>query len=352
MRYRMNITELLKLTNELEASDLHLTVGVPPTLRVNGLLSPLEYPELTENDVYEMVYSILNNEQRKKFEELKELDFSLEIVNVARFRVNIFLHRRGIAGAFRLIPERIKTLEELGLPQSLAEFTKKSKGLVLITGPTGSGKSTTISSLIDIINESQKLHIITIEDPIEFIHKHKKCIIDQREVGLHTTSFSYALRSALREDPDVILVGEMRDLETISLAVTAAETGHLVFSTLHTNSAAETVERIIDVFPVHQQRQIRIQLAESLQGVVSQILLPNIDQTKRVPAVEIMLATPAIRNIIREERIHMISATIQSSQQHGMQTVDQSLRQLYQNHIIDKETALSKASDTKFVVSH
>ncbi len=352
MRYKMNITELLKLTNELEASDLHLTVGVPPTLRVNGLLSPLEYPELTENDVYEMVYSILNNEQRKKFEELKELDFSLEIVNVARFRVNIFLHRRGIAGAFRLIPERIKTLEELGLPQSLAEFTKKSKGLVLITGPTGSGKSTTISSLIDIINESQKLHIITIEDPIEFIHKHKKCIIDQREVGLHTTSFSYALRSALREDPDVILVGEMRDLETISLAVTAAETGHLVFSTLHTNSAAETVERIIDVFPVHQQRQIRIQLAESLQGVVSQILLPNIDQTKRVPAVEIMLATPAIRNIIREERIHMISATIQSSQQHGMQTLDQSLRQLYQNHIIDKETALSKASDTKFVVSH
>jgi twitching motility protein PilT len=299
-----------------------------------------------------MIYSILNNEQRKKFEELKELDFSLEIVNIARFRVNIFLHRRGIAGAFRLIPERIKTLEELGLPQSLAEFTKKSKGLVLITGPTGSGKSTTISSLIDIINESQKLHIITIEDPIEFIHKHKKCIIDQREVGLHTTSFSYALRSALREDPDVILVGEMRDLETISLAVTAAETGHLVFSTLHTNSAAETVERIIDVFPVHQQRQIRIQLAESLQGVVSQILLPNIDQTKRVPAVEIMLATPAIRNIIREERIHMISETIQSSQQHGMQTMDQSLRQLYHNHIIDKETALSKASDTKFVVSH
>jgi twitching motility protein PilT len=348
----MNITELLKLTDELEASDLHLTVGVPPTLRINGLLSPLEYLELTENDVYEMIYSILSNEQRKKFEELKELDFSLEVVNVARFRVNVFLHRNGIGAAFRLIPEKIKTLDELGLPQSIAEFTRRPKGLVLITGPTGSGKSTTISSLIDIINESQKLHIITIEDPIEFIHKHKKCIIDQREVGLHTTSFSYALRSALREDPDVILVGEMRDLETISLAVTAAETGHLVFSTLHTNSAAETVERIIDVFPVHQQRQIRIQLAESLQGVVSQILLPNIDQTKRVPAVEIMLATPAIRNIIREERIHMIPATIQSSQQYGMQTMDQSLRQLYQNHIIDKATALSKASDPKFVVSH
>jgi twitching motility protein PilT len=348
----MNITELLKLTNELEASDLHLTVGVPPTLRINGLLSPLEYPELTENDVYEMIYSILSNEQRKKFEELKELDFSLEIVNIARFRVNVFLHRRGIGGAFRLIPEKIKTLDDLGLPQSLAEFTKKPKGLVLITGPTGSGKSTTISSLIDIINENQRLHIITIEDPIEFIHKHKKCIIDQREIGLHTTSFAYALRSALREDPDVILVGEMRDLETISLAVTAAETGHLVLSTLHTNSAAETVERIIDVFPAHQQRQIRIQLAESLQGVVSQTLLPNIDQTKRVPAVEIMIAIPAIKNIIREERIHMIPATIQSSQQYGMQTMDQSLRQLYQNHIIDKATALSKASDPKFVVSH
>ncbi len=347
----MNITELLKLTDELEASDLHLTVGVPPTLRVNGLLSPLKYPELTENDVYEMVYSILSNEQRKKFEELKEIDFSLEVVNVARFRVNVFLHRNGIGAAFRLIPEKIKTLDELGLPQSIAEFTRRPKGLVLITGPTGSGKSTTISSLIDIINESQRFHIITIEDPIEFIHKHKKCIIDQREVGLHTSSFAYALRSALREDPDVILVGEMRDLETISLAVTAAETGHLVFSTLHTNSAAETVERIIDVFPAHQQRQIRIQLAESLQGVVSQTLLPNIDQTKRVPSVEIMIATPAIKNIIREERIHMIPATIQSSQQYGMQTMDQSLRQLYQNHIIDKATALSKASDPKFVVS-
>lgn len=348
----INITELLKITSERDASDLHLTVGVPPTLRVNGFLSKLDYPELTESDVYEMIYSILSNEQRKKFEEIKEIDFSLEIVNVARFRVNVFMHRRGIAGAFRLIPEKIKTLEELGLPQNLAEFSKKPKGLVLITGPTGSGKSTTISSLIDIINEHQKLHIITIEDPIEFIHQHKNCIIDQREVGLHTKSFAYALRSALREDPDVILVGEMRDLETISMAVTAAETGHLVFSTLHTNSAAETVERIIDVFPAHQQRQIRIQLSESLQGVISQTLLPNIDQSKRVPAVEIMIATPAIKNIIREERIHMIPAAIQGSQQYGMQTMDQSLRQLYHNHIIDRETALSKANDPKFVVSH
>jgi len=348
----MKISELLKLTRDADASDLHLTVGVPPTLRINGFLSKLEYPELTENDVYEMIYSILNDIQRKKFEEIKEIDFSIEIVNGARFRVNVFQHRRGIAGAFRLIPEKIKTLEELGLPQGLEEFAKKPKGLVLITGPTGSGKSTTISSLIDIINKNQKLHIITIEDPIEFIHEHKNCIIDQREVGIHTQSFAYALRSALREDPDVILVGEMRDLETISMAVTAAETGHLVFSTLHTNSAAETVERIIDVFPAHQQRQIRIQLAESLQAVISQTLLPNIDQSGRVPAVEIMKATPAIKNIIREERIHMIPATIQASRQQGMQTTDQSLRDLYRSHIIDREVALLKAVDPKFVISH
>ena len=348
----MNINELLKLTNDLDASDLHLTVGVPPTVRINGFLSKLDYPELTEENSYEMLYSILNNEQRKKFEEVKEIDFSIEIINVARFRVNVFQHRRGIAGAFRLIPDTIKTLEELGMPKRLEELAKKPKGLVLITGPTGSGKSTTISSLIDIINENQRLHILTIEDPIEFIHKHKSCIIDQREVGIHTHSFAYALRSALREDPDVILVGEMRDLETISMAVTAAETGHLVFSTLHTNSAAETVERVIDVFPSHQQRQIRVQLAESLQAVVSQTLLPNIDRTGRVPAVEIMKATPAIKNIIREERIHMIPATIQGSHQQGMQTTDQSLQELYRNHIIDREVALSKAIDAKFVVSH
>ena len=348
----MNITELLHITSDMDASDLHLTVGVPPTLRVHGLLTKLDYPVLNENDVYEMLYSVLSEEHQKKFERLKEIDFSLEIVNGARFRVNVFMHRRGIAGAFRLIPEKLKTLEELGLPQKLEEFTRKPKGLVLMTGPTGSGKSTTISSLIDIINEKQRLHIITIEDPIEFIHHHKNCIIDQREVGLHTDSFSYALRSALREDPDVIMVGEMRDLETISMAVTAAETGHLVFSTLHTNSAAETVERIIDVFPAHQQRQIRIQLAESLQGVVTQTLLPNVDRTKRLPAAEIMMATPAIKNIIREERIHMIPAIIQASQQYGMQTMDQSIRQLFLSHQIDRETALSKASDPKFVVSH
>ena len=348
----MKITELLRITRDAEASDLHLTVGAPPTIRVNGLLSQLNYPALEDIEVNEMLYSVLSKEQIKKLEELKDIDFSLEILNVARFRANVFMHRRGLAGAFRLIPERIKSLEELELPLGLADFTKKAKGLVLVTGPTGSGKSTTISTLIDIINERDNLHIITIEDPIEFIHQHKNCIIDQREVGLHTRSFSLALRSALREDPDVILVGEMRDLETISMAVTSAETGHLVFSTLHTNSAAETIERIIDVFPPHQQRQIRIQLAESLQGVISQTLLPNIDQSKRVPAVEVMVATPAIRNIIREEKIHLIPATIQSSQQYGMQSMDQSLRKLFRNHIIDRETALYRARDTSYVLSH
>lgn len=348
----MKIIELLKMANEFDASDLHLTVGVPPTLRINGSLSMLDYPEMVERDVYEMLYSVMSIDQQKKFEEKKEIDFSLEIVNGVRFRVNVFQHRRGIAGAFRLIPDKIRTLEELRLPQCLEKLAKLQKGLVLITGPTGSGKSTTISSLIDIINEEQRLHIITIEDPIEFIHKHKKCIIDQREIGSHTKSFGNALRSALREDPDVIVVGEMRDLETISMAVTAAETGHLVFSTLHTNSAAETVERIIDVFPAEQQRQIRIQLAESLRAVITQALVPNIDQTCRVPVIEIMVATPAIRNIIREERIHMIYSTIQSSQQHGMQTTDQSLRDLYHNHIIDREVAVAKAFDTRFVLSN
>ncbi len=348
----MNINELLKQTNDLEASDLHITVGVPPTLRINGFLSTLDYPQLKETDTYEMLYSIMNDEQKKKFEKVKEIDFSVELRNVARFRVNVFLHRRGIGGAFRLIPDKIKSLEELGLPGSLEDFTKKSKGLILVTGPTGSGKSTTIASMVDLINENNRLHIITIEDPIEFIHKHKNCIIDQREIGLHTNSFSYALRSALREDPDVILVGEMRDLETIAMAVTAAETGHLVFSTLHTNSAAETVERIIDVFPTHQQRQIRVQLAESLRAVISQTLVPNIDETCRVPVVEIMQANPAIRNIIREERIHMIPSTIQSSKQQGMQSTDQCLRELYHNHIISREVALSKAVDQKYVVSY
>ena len=348
----MKIQELLALTRDKNASDLHLTVGAPPTLRMNGFLTKMDDSLLTEQDIYEMIYSILNEEQKKKLEKIKEIDFSIEIINKARFRVNVFTHRNGIAGAFRLIPETIKSLEDLGLPPSIEEFCNKPKGLVLITGPTGSGKSTTISSLLDIINCHQRLHIITIEDPIEFIHNHKNCIIDQREVGIHTQSFAYALRSALREDPDVILVGEMRDLETISMAITAAETGHLVFSTLHTNSAAETVERIIDVFPSHQQRQIRIQLSESLQGVVTQTLLQNIDQNSRVPAVEIMKATPAIKNIIRDERIHMIPATIQASRQHGMQSMDQSLKDLYMNRVISREMALAKASDSKFVVPH
>jgi len=307
----MDIRELLTITKERDASDLHITIGVPPILRINGKLKKLDLPELDRQNVHELIYSIISDKQKDKYEELHELDFSFELEDMTRFRINIFKTRRGEAAAFRLIPEQIKSLAQLGLPEELSFFTKKSKGFVLVTGPTGSGKTTTIASLIDIINKERYEHIITIEDPIEFIHNHKNCVIDQREVGFHTDSFAYALRSALREDPDVILVGEMRDLDTISMAVTAAETGHLVFSTVHTNSAAETVERIINVFPPHQQNQIRIQVAESLLGIVAQTLIPTIDEEGRVPALELMIATPAIRNIIREEKVHQMPATIQ-----------------------------------------
>jgi twitching motility protein PilT len=296
----MEIKELLNVAVEKKASDLHLNIGVPPVLRINGKLVKLNFPELTPEVTHQMIYSILNEKQKIKFEKDGELDLSYELINISRFRVNIFQHRRGEAAAFRLIPEKIKTLSELGLPSNISNFADKDKGFVLITGPTGSGKSTTLASLIDIINKSRYNNIITIEDPIEFIHYHKNCLISQREIGSHTKSFASALRNALREDPDVILVGEMRDLETISMALTAAETGHLVFSTLHTSSAGESVERIIDVFPPHQQNQVRMQFANSILGIVAQTLLPTLDETSRVPAVEIMIASPAIRNLIRE----------------------------------------------------
>lgn len=343
----MDIRKLLSIAKERDASDLHITIGVPPVLRINGSLKKLNYPELTFEDVHEMIYSIINDEQKRKYEEFHELDFSFELENVARFRTNIFQTRRGEAAAFRVIPEKIKSLEELNLPEELSFFAKKSKGFVLITGPTGSGKTTTLATLIDIINREKYKHIITIEDPIEFIHTHKNCIIDQREVGTHTDSFSYALRSALREDPDIILVGEMRDLETISMAVTAAETGHLVFSTLHTNSVAETVERIINVFPPYQQSQVRTQVAESLLGIVAQTLLPTIDDEGRVPAIELMIATPAIRNIIRENKIHQMSAIIQMGRKDGMISLDQSLRELLIEGKISREEAIKKAIDKK-----
>jgi len=343
----MNIRELLALTKERDASDLHITVGIPPVLRINGKLRKLDLPELRLQNVHEMIYSIINDKQKDKYEKIHELDFSFELENMARFRTNIFKTRRGEAAAFRLIPEKIKSLKELNLPKELSIFTKKTKGFVLVTGPTGSGKTTTLAALIDIINRNRYDHIITIEDPIEFVHNHKNCVIDQREVGIHTDSFAYALRSALREDPDVILVGEMRDLETISMAVTAAETGHLVFSTLHTNSAAETVERIINVFPPHQQNQIRMQVAESLLGIVAQTLLPTIDEGGRVPAIELMMATPAIRNIIREEKIHQMPALIQMGRKDGMVSLDQSLKELLLEGVITREEAIRKAIDKK-----
>jgi twitching motility protein PilT len=343
----MEIKELLIITKEKDASDLHLNVGVPPVLRINGKLEKLNLPELTPEDTHNMIYSILNEKQQTDFEKCGELDLSYELANQARFRVNVFKHRRGEGAAFRLIPEKIKTLSELNLPSILSTFTDKDKGLVLITGTTGSGKSTTLAALIDIINKKRYDNIITIEDPIEFVHYHQNCLISQREIGTHTKSFASALRNALREDPDVILVGEMRDLETISMALTAAETGHLVFSTLHTISAAETIERIIDVFPPHQQNQVRMQLAGSILGVIAQILLPTLDEKGRVPAIEVMIANPAIRNLIREGKVHQIPSTIQTSKKDGMQSLDQSLKDLVMEDKISQEEAMKKAIDKK-----
>ena len=348
----MEIKELLIIAKEKDASDLHLNIGIAPVIRINGKLMKLDFQELTPEITHGMIFSILNEKQKSDFDKFGELDLSYELPNISRFRVNVFKHRRGEAAAFRLIPEKIKTLSELNLPSILSDFTDKEKGLVLITGPTGSGKSTTLASLIDIINKNRYDNVITIEDPIEFIHYHKNCLITQREVGSHTESFASALRSALREDPDVILVGEMRDLETISMALTAAETGHLVFSTVHTISAGETVERIIDVFPPHQQNQVRMQIAGSLLGVVAQTLIPTLDEKGRVPALEIMIANSAIRNLIREGKVHQIPSTIQTSKKDGMQSLDQSLKDLVMEGKISQEDAIKKAIDKKVFAEH
>jgi len=348
----MEIKELLIIAEEKNASDLHLNIGIPPVLRIHGKLIKLNLPELTPEVTHQMIYNILNEKQKNEFEEYGELDLSYELINISRFRVNIFQHRRGEAAAFRLIPEKIKTLSELGLPSIVSNFTDKDKGFVLITGPTGSGKSTTLASLIDIINKNRYENIITIEDPIEFIHYHKNCLISQREIGSHTKSFASALRNALREDPDVILLGEMRDLETISMALTAAETGHLVFSTLHTSSAGESVERIIDVFPPHQQNQVRMQFANSILGVIAQTLLPTLDEKGRVPAIEVMIANPAIRNLIREGKVHQIPSTIQTSKKEGMQSLDQSLKDLVMEGKISIEEAVKSALDKKTFMEH
>jgi twitching motility protein PilT len=341
----MDITELLILTRERDASDLHLTVGTPPSLRIHGKLVRLDYPPLTAQSLHEMLYDVLTDEHKARFEDTHDLDLSLELQNVGRFRVNVFVQRLGEAAVFRLIPTAIKSLDQLGMPAILRSLATKDRGLVLVTGPTGSGKSTTLAAMIDLMNTERTDHIITIEDPIEFVHQHKSCLVNQREVGPHTQSFSAALRSALREDPDIILVGEMRDLETIAMALTAAETGHLVLATLHTNSAAQTVNRIIDVFPPHQQDQIRVQLSEALLGVLAQTLIPRADGRGRVPAIEMMVATPAIRNLIREGKTFQIPSMIETGAKEGMTSLDQCLRDLLRRGLISPEDAFIRAVD-------
>ncbi len=340
----MDVTELLLFVQKEGASDLHVSAGEQPMVRIHGEMRRIEVPALTKEELHNMLYDILNDQQRKKFEEVHELDFSIELKGIARFRVNAFCQQRGDAIAFRIIPSKIMTLEQLGLPKILREITQNEKGLILVTGPTGSGKSTTLAAMIDILNTDFKGHIITIEDPIEFVHESKKCLVNQRELGAHTYSFANALRSALREDPDIILVGEMRDLETISLALTAAETGHLVFSTLHTSGAAKTVDRIIDVFPAEQQDQVRAQFAESIQAIVSQVLLKRRDGKGRIAALEIMIGTPAVRNLIREGKVAQLPSAIQTGQKFGMLSLDQTLKDLVGKKIVDLQECVYLAT--------
>ena len=341
----VDFASVLERTVEVRASDVHLSPGIAPAIRVRGRITPLEdHPPLTPQDTREVVYSLLNDAQRKRFENEQQLDFAYAIPNVARFRVNVFFQRGAISAAFRLIPDRIESIESLGLPLVLEEFARKPRGFVLFTGPTGSGKTTSLASLVDLINEEREEHILTIEDPIEFLHKHKSCIVNQREIGADAKDFATALKSALREDPDVILVGEMRDLETISTALTAAETGHLVFATLHTQSTAQTVDRIIDVFPAHQQHQVRMQLSIALQGIVTQQLLPTADGSSRIVGCEVLVPTPAVRNLIREGKTHQIYSALQTSGSVGMQTMDAHLAQLVRMGKITRTLAEQRAS--------
>jgi twitching motility protein PilT len=329
----------------LNASDLHLSVGSQPALRRLGHLERIEdFEPMTSEDTRDLLYRILSTEQQKQLEIKRQLDFAHSIPGVARFRVNVYYQREALGAAFRLIPANIKSLEELGLSASLHQLAEKPRGLILITGPTGSGKSTTLASVIDEINRTRSDHIMTIEDPIEFIHKHKRCVVNQREIGVDAISFGEALRGALRQDPDVILVGEMRDLETIQTAMTAAETGHLVFGTLHTQSAPSTVDRIIDVFPPEQQEQVRVQIAGTLQGVITQALLPTADGQGRVPALEILLPDDAVRNLIRQGKVEQIYSVMQTGTAKGMVTMEQSLAELILRGIITKELALSRSS--------
>jgi len=340
-----SIDDLLMRMVEADASDLHVSMSSAPVVRARGHLQRLEgFEPLASDDTRDLLYRILSTEQQKHLEIKRQLDFAHEIPGVARFRVNCYYQREALAAAFRLIPHTIKTLEELGLPSSLHVLSEKPRGLVLVTGPTGSGKSTTLASVIDEINRTRPDHILTIEDPIEFLHKNKKALVNQREIGVDAVSFGEALRGALRQDPDVILVGEMRDLETIGTALTAAETGHLVFGTLHTQSAPSTVDRIIDVFPAEQQEQVRVQIAGTLQGVVTQALLPTADGVGRIAALEILLPDDAVRNLIRQGKVEQIYSVMQTSTAKGMQTMEQSLAELVIRRTITKELALSRSS--------
>ena len=341
----MDISDLLAFSVKNQASDLHLSADMPPMIRVHGDIRKINLPVLDHAQVRAMIYDIMSDTQRKQYEESLECDFSFEIANLARFRVNAFNHNRGAGAVFRNIPSQIMSLEELNCPAIFKEIADQPRGLCLITGPTGSGKSTTLAAMIDYINSKAYSHILTVEDPIEFVHTPKKSLINQREVGPHTHSFSNALRSALREDPDVILVGELRDLETIRLALTAAETGHMVFATLHTSSAAKTIDRIIDVFPAAEKEMVRSMLSESLRAVISQTLCKTKDEQGRVAAHEIMLATPAIRNLIREAKVPQMYSAIQTGQTVGMQTLDQCLQELVKRNLISVAEAKSKAAN-------
>src|ERR671919_590248 len=345
MTMEFDFAEVLLQVMERKASDLHLTAGSPPMIRHHGRLHALDYPVLSPQTTREVVYSILTNDQRQRLETDWQIDLAYSIPGKARFRVNAYFQRAAMSAAFRLIPHEMPKLGTLGVPPVLEEFTKKPRGFVLVTGPTGSGKSTTLAAMLDLINDTRHEHILTIEDPIEFLHRHKRCIVNQRELGSDAQSFALALKSALRQDPDVILVGEMRDQETIGTALTAAETGHLVFATLHTQDAPQTIDRIIDVFPHSQQGQVRMQLAVGLQGIVTQTLLPTADGTGRCVACEVLVPTPGVRNLIREGKTHQVYSLIQTGGQHGMQTMDASLAGLVRENKITMERAEARASE-------